>query len=40
VRSYLGCNAAELRTIILHEVTGFCAGNFDDDAALMVIIAE
>jgi len=40
LRSYPGHNAAELRTIILNEVTRFCAGNFDDDAALMVIIAE
>ena len=39
LRSYLGHNAAELRTIILNEVAEFCAGNFDDDAALMVIIA-
>ena len=40
LHSYLGHNAAELRTIILNEVAEFCAGNFDDDAALMVIIAE
>src|SRR5215213_6408726 len=40
LRSYSGHNAAELRTIILNEVTRFCAGNFDDDAALMVIIAD
>ena len=38
LRSYAGHNAAELRTIILDEVTTFCAGNFDDDAALMVVI--
>jgi sigma-B regulation protein RsbU (phosphoserine phosphatase) len=40
LRSYAGRNAAELRTIVLHEVTRFCDGNFDDDAALMVVIAE
>jgi sigma-B regulation protein RsbU (phosphoserine phosphatase) len=40
LRAYAGHNAAELRTIILHDVAGFCAGNFDDDAALMVVIAE
>ncbi len=40
LRSYAGDNAAELRTIIVNEVARFCAGNFDDDAALMVIIAE
>ena len=40
MRSYLGHNAAELRTIILNEVARFCAGDFDDDAALMVIIAD
>ena len=38
--SYRGCNAAELRTTILNEVREFCAGEFDDDAALMVVIAE
>jgi sigma-B regulation protein RsbU (phosphoserine phosphatase) len=40
LRSYRGRDAAELRTIILDEVTRFCGDNFDDDAALMVIIAE
>ena len=40
LRSYRGCNAAELRTIILNEVKEFCDDNFDDDAALMVVIAE
>ncbi|HEY6660197.1 MAG TPA: SpoIIE family protein phosphatase [Pyrinomonadaceae bacterium] len=40
LRSYAGDNAAELRTIIVNKVARFCAGNFDDDAALMVIIAE
>jgi len=38
--SYVGNNASELRTIILDEVTAFCAGNFDDDATLMVLIAS
>jgi len=40
LRSYAGCNAAELRTLILDEVTEFCAGKFDDDATLMVLIAD
>ena len=40
LRSYRGCNAAELRTIILEEVKEFCGDNFDDDAALMVVIAD
>ena len=40
LRSYRGHSAAELRTIILNEVTRFCGSNFDDDAALMVLIAE
>ena len=40
VRSYRGRHAAELRTMILNEVTQFCSDNFDDDAALMVVIAE
>ena len=40
LQSYRGHSAAELRTMILTEVTGFCAGNFDDDAAVMVVIAE
>jgi len=40
LRSYVGRNAAELRTLILDEVTAFCAGNFDDDATLMVLIAN
>ena len=39
LRSYVGRNAAELRTLILDEVTEFCAGNFDDDATLMILIA-
>jgi phosphoserine phosphatase RsbU/P len=40
LRSYRGRNAAELRTLILNAVTRFCSNNFDDDAALMVVIAE
>ena len=40
LRSYRGRDAAELRTIILDGVTRFCGDNFDDDAALMVMIAE
>lgn len=40
LRSHRGRNAAELRTIILTEVKEFCADNFDDDAALMVVIAD
>ena len=40
LRSYSGRHAAELRTLILDEVTAFCAGNFDDDATLMVVIAN
>jgi len=38
--AYSGHNAAALRTIILNEVTGFCGNQFQDDAALMVVIAE
>jgi hypothetical protein len=40
LRAYRGRNAAELRTIILNEVTRFCEHNFDDDAALMAVIAD
>ncbi|HEV8428735.1 MAG TPA: SpoIIE family protein phosphatase [Pyrinomonadaceae bacterium] len=40
LRSYRGHNAAELRTSILNEVKQFCSDNFDDDAALMVVIAD
>ena len=40
LRSYVGRNAAELRTLILDEVTAFCDGTFDDDATLMVLIAN
>lgn len=37
---YRDDNAAELRTLILDEVGGFCGDNFEDDAALMVVIAN
>jgi sigma-B regulation protein RsbU (phosphoserine phosphatase) len=40
LRSYAGSNAAELRTLILDEVTAFCHSNFDDDATLMILIAN
>jgi len=40
LRSYIGRNAAELRTLILDEVTEFCDGNFDDDATLLIVIAD
>ena len=40
LRSYHGRNAAELRTSILNEVTAFCDSNFDDDATLMILIAD
>lgn len=40
LRSYRGSNAAELRTMILNEVRHFCADDFEDDAALMVVITE
>jgi phosphoserine phosphatase RsbU/P len=40
LRAYRGHNAAELRTIVLEEVKEFCGDNFDDDAALMVVIAD
>ena len=40
LRSYRGSNAAELRTRILNEVAEFCAGDFEDDATLMVVITE
>lgn len=40
LRSYRGSNAAELRTMILNEVNHFCAGDFEDDATLMVVITE
>lgn len=37
---YSGHSAAELRTIILNEVTRFCGNQFQDDAALMILVAE
>lgn len=40
LRSYRGRNAADLRTIVLNAVSHFCGDKFDDDAALMVVIAE
>ena len=40
LRAYAGRNAAELRTLILDYVTDFCDGEFDDDATLMVLIAN
>ena len=40
LRSYVGRNAAELRMLILDAVTDFCGGNFDDDATLMIAIAN
>jgi sigma-B regulation protein RsbU (phosphoserine phosphatase) len=40
LRAFRGSNAAELRTQILNEVRQFCADDFDDDATLMVVIAE
>ena len=40
LRFYRGNNAAELRAIILNEVRSFCGDKFDDDVALMVVLAE
>lgn len=40
LRAYPGRNAAELRAIVLDEVREFCDCKFDDDAALMVVIAD
>ena len=40
LRSYRGTNAAELRARIFSEVAKFCAGDFEDDATLMVVITE
>jgi sigma-B regulation protein RsbU (phosphoserine phosphatase) len=40
LRAYRGGNAAELRAIVLNEVREFCECKFDDDAALMVVIAD
>jgi sigma-B regulation protein RsbU (phosphoserine phosphatase) len=37
---YRGRSAAELRANILKEVTNFCGNKFDDDAALIVVIAD
>ncbi|HEU4932514.1 MAG TPA: SpoIIE family protein phosphatase [Pyrinomonadaceae bacterium] len=40
LRSYRGSNAAELRSLILKEVTEFCGNHFDDDATLLSVIAD
>jgi len=40
LRSYHGRNAAELRALILKEVTEFCSDHFDDDATLLAVIAD
>ena len=40
LRGFRGRNAAELRAIVLDEVREFCNCKFDDDAALMVVIAD
>ena len=40
LRSYRGSNAAELRSLILKEVTEFCGDHFDDDATLLAVIAD
>jgi phosphoserine phosphatase RsbU/P len=40
LRSYRGSNAAELRSLILKEVTEFCGNHFDDDATLLAVIAD
>lgn len=40
LREFRGRNAAELRTNILNSVAQFCGDIFDDDATLMVVIAE
>ena len=40
LRGFTGRNAAELRSMVLDEVRGFCDCKFDDDAALMVVIAD
>ena len=37
---YRGSSAAELRTIVFNEVANFCDSNFQDDATLMVLVAE
>ena len=38
--NYSGRSAPELRANILREVTHFCGNKFDDDAALIVVIAD
>jgi phosphoserine phosphatase RsbU/P len=40
LRTYRGRNATALRAIVLDEVREFCDCKFDDDAALMVVIAD
>ena len=40
LRSYRGSNAAELRSLILNDVTEFCGNHFDDDATLLAVIAD
>jgi phosphoserine phosphatase RsbU/P len=40
VANYSGRSAAELRTLILNEVKNFCDNSFQDDAALMVLVAR
>ena len=40
LRAYRGSSAAELRTLILKEVTEFCSDQFDDDATLLAVIAD
>ena len=40
LRSYRGSNAAELRSLILKDVTEFCGNHFDDDATLLAVIAD
>ncbi|HKU75261.1 MAG TPA: SpoIIE family protein phosphatase [Pyrinomonadaceae bacterium] len=40
LQSYRGSNAAELRSLILREVTEFCGNHFDDDATLLAVIAD
>lgn len=40
LRTYRGSNAAELRSLILREVTEFCGNHFDDDATLLSVIAD
>ncbi len=40
LRSYRGSNAAELRSLILKEVTEFCGNQFDDDATLLAVLVD